>query len=365
MLVALAGGVSLYAQSADARNLYDSAVSADERGDTAEAIRLYQQYLKAEPQSVPALANLGVALAHIGRYNEAMSKYRNALKIDPNNETVRLNLALAWYKQAEFDKAALELVDLRKSHPGNPQALFLLADCYLRLDKNREAIALLQPAYEANPEDRAVDYALGTALLRAGEIHRGEAVINHIVKDGDTAEANLLLGEAQVAAGDHRAAAKALQKAVRLNPDLSTGWSLYGRVLLDNDDLQNAKEAFRHALKLDHSDFDANIHLGAILRREGNATEAEPYLQEAVRLRPNSAAARFQMAALHVSLGKLEQGRRELESLEKEWPDFQEVHVQLASLYARLKLTLQSERERQVILKLNTKAREGEGPGKD
>jgi hypothetical protein len=57
----------------------------------------------------------------------------------------------------------------------------------------------------------------------------------------------------------------------------------------------------------------------------------------------------------------LEEARRDLEQVEHESPDFQEVHVQLAALYARLHRVDDSERERALVIKLNEKARE-KGP---
>ena len=50
--------------------------------------------------------------------------------------------------------------------------------------------------------------------------------------------------------------------------------------------------------------------------------------------------------------------RREFEQLERTWPDFLEVHVQLAALYSRMNLPEESQRERKIVLKLNEQARE-------
>jgi len=47
-------------------------------------------------------------------------------------------------------------------------------DCYLRLGRNADAVKLLELACEADPDDRAVDYALGTALIRDGQAQKGE-----------------------------------------------------------------------------------------------------------------------------------------------------------------------------------------------
>lgn len=348
------------AQTRSPEELYKQAVTADEQGNVQQAIALYEELLKLQPDSVPARTNLGVALVSAGRLREAVTQYREALKRDPANSIVRLNLALVWYKQAEFAKAALELESLRKQQPENPQSLYLLADCYLRLGRNQDVVTLLEPAYETNPDDRAVDCALGMALIRAGLIQKGEVVIDRILKQGNTAEAKLLMGTAQYGAGDYRGAVVTLRAAVDLQPQLPGAWTVYGRALLDNGDTGDAETALRRALASDPDDFDANLYLGGILRHEGKYAEATPYLRRALRLRPDSPQARFQIGALNFALGRLEEARKELEGVSRDWPDFQEVHVELAALYSRLNRPEDSRRERAIVLQLNEKARKPE-----
>lgn len=345
-------------QGQSAEELYGEANDAYGRSDFGRAISLYERALTLMPDSVPVRTDLGVALAHVGRYEEAIVQYQEALKRDPKNPVVRLNLALALYKEAEFEKATGELERLLKEQPHNPQVLYLLADCYLRLGKNSEVAALLEPVYRKNPEDRAVDYALGTALIREGQVLRGESIIDRILRDGDTAEATLLTGEAQFAAGDYKTAATTLRKALDLDPNVPGGWSLYGRSLLSSEDPEGAKTAFQNALRADLNDFSGNLYLGSILRLEGKNAEAAPHLAKALRLRPRSPEAAFQMGALDAATGALDKARKEFERLEREWPDFLEVHVELANVYSRLKLKEDSQREQQIVLKLNEKARE-------
>jgi tetratricopeptide (TPR) repeat protein len=349
-----------YAQ-ASADSLYKAAGEAYDRGDLEQAISLYEKLVALRPESVEARTNFGVALAHVGRYDDAIAQYLEALKHDHQNPLVRLNLALAWYKQADFVKAADELSELRKDHPEGQQSLYLLADCYLRLGKNGETVTLLQPAYNANPDDRVIDYALGTALIREGRLNEGERIIDRILKGGDNADVNLLMGAAQLAGGDPQKAVFTIRQALDKEPNLPGGWSLYGQALQDGGDSENAKDAFRHAVQADPNDFDANLRLGAVLRHDGNPAEAGPYLEHALRLRPSSIPARYQVGSLNAALGKFELARKDLEQVEHDSPDFQEVHVQLAALYARMGLTSESQREREIVLKLNEKAR-AKGP---
>ena len=350
-----------YAQEASPRSLYNDAGKAYDSGKVPEAIKLYKEFLRKVPGSVQARTNLGVALVHEGRYGEAIVQYKEALKTDPKNPTLRLDLALAWYKQADFVKAAYELTELHQQQAENQQILYLLADCYLRLGRYRDLIALLEPVYQAHPDDAGVDYALGTALIQDGEAQKGEAVVSQIVKTGHAAEATLLTGASHYAAGNFKDAVATVRHALEMNPNLPGGWTLLGRALLGSGDNEGAKSAFQRALSSDRNDFEANLYLGGILRHDGENDSAAPYLNRARGLRPDSSAAKFQVGALNLAMGNLEKSRIELESVARQSPDFLEVHVELATLYAKLKRPLDSERERKIVLALNAKARR-EGP---
>ena len=354
----LSAGQVAVAQTLSPDALYRDAAAASERGDLAQAIALYKQLVELQPDSAEARTNLGVVLAHAGNYDEAILQYKEALRRAPKNPVIQLNLALAWYKQANFDEAAAELERLRQVHPENRQSLYLLADCYLRMGKNHETITLLEPDYEHASDDRAVDYALGMALIADGQKQKGAAVIDRILKDGSTAESDLLIGAVQLSAGDHRAASITLRRALGRNPKLPGGWSLLGRALLDNEDNDGAKAALRRALDEDPNDFDANLYLGGTLRHDGQLTEAASFLEKALRLRPNSVKARYQVGALHAASGNLEEALKDLEQVEQQSPEFQQVHVQLALVYQRLKRPQDAEREREIVRKLDDQERE-------
>lgn len=361
MIALVTSALPLCGQEHTPQSLYNDAGKALDAGNSELAIQLYQELLQKAPDSIEARTNLGVALAQEGRYCEAVTQYRDALKRSPENQIARLNLALALYKQAQFDKAREQLETLYKLNPGHQQAFYLLVDCDLRLGKFKDAIALLEPAYKLHPENPALQYALGTALLQDGQTQQGAAVIDNILKNGDSTVAAMLMGASQYNARDYKTAARSLRKALDGNPSLPGAWTLYGRALLGGGDNAGAKAAFERALTADPNDFDACLHLGGLLRHDGDIQAAAPYIRRAVMLRPDSPAAQFQAGALDVATGHLAEAKAELEPLSKQWPDFVEAHVQLALLYARMNRPQDSARERQIVLALNAKSR-SKGP---
>src|SRR5215475_3239832 len=74
------------------------AIELQQAGDMDGAVQGYRKFLAVRPNEVAAHSNLGVLLAHMGRYDEAAAEYKNALKLAPENSGILLNLGLAYYK---------------------------------------------------------------------------------------------------------------------------------------------------------------------------------------------------------------------------------------------------------------------------
>ena len=87
-------------------------------------------------------------------------------------------------------------------------AALLLADCDLRMGENRKVIELLGPREAAHPDDRAMIYVLGTALIRDNQTERGQKLIDRILRNGESAEAHVMLGTASMMGQDYKNAAK-------------------------------------------------------------------------------------------------------------------------------------------------------------
>jgi tetratricopeptide (TPR) repeat protein len=338
------------------------AVELHQAGDLAGATSAYREYLKQQPKSVMARSNLGAALSKSGQYEAAIGEYRKALELDPHNLPVRLNLALAYYKTAQIPAAAEELEKVVKQQPSNRQAIFLLADCNLRLGENKKVVELLSPLEKTSAGDKALIYLLGTALIRDNQPARGQILVDRILRDGESAEAHLLLGTTKMNAQEFAEALVDLKKAAELNPQLPDVFSYYGMALLSTGDVASAAAAFRKELESNPDDFVSNLQLGALLKQDEKYDEALRLFDRALRARPGDPGVRYQIATLDIIAGKLEPACAKLEQLIRESPQFTEAHVSLATVYYRLKRKADGDRERATVLKLNAENQK-EQPG--
>jgi tetratricopeptide (TPR) repeat protein len=332
-------------------------------GDFAGAVREYQAFLKRQPEAADVRSNLGAAYVRLGRLDDAIEQYRRALALGSAADpvAVRFNLGLAYYKAGRLAEAKAALARVLKDKPDHQNALLLLASCELGAGENRKVIDLLTPHEARLGRDRAFAYLLGTALLRAGELERGQALVDVVLRDGDSAEAHFMLGTAQLQRGDAVAAVPEFQRAAQLNPELPLVNAFLGRSLSQMSRPDEAAEAFRRELERNPNDFDSNLQLGMYLQKSDQDYKAAlAHYERALRVRPGSPDVRYQIGLLYLMTERDDEGLAMIEGVMKDAPDFLEGHATLARLYYRLGRTEEAERHRAIADELRAR-REAEG----
>lgn len=345
------------AYSQSPQDLLKEAVTAQQSGDLDKAVHNYRLLLDKYPNIPEIRSNFGAALAAQGHYPEAIAEYKRALALKENPQA-RLNLALAYYKSADLANAIDMLKKAREEAPSNMQVVTVLADSYLQLGKNKQVIELLTPIQHADPDNNALTYMLGTALVRDGQTGQGQVVIDRLLRNGDSAEVRYLMGMTKVTAADFSGARDDFQKAAELNPNLPDVYAQYGEALLSTGDQDGARKAFLRELELNPNNFESNLRLGVLFRNDENYDAALGYLHRALQVRPGDPGVRYQLASIEVSRDQLDNARRDLEALVKDSPDFIEAHVSLATVYFREKRKSDGERERAIYAKLNAQRRQ-------
>ena len=338
------------AQEGPAQQALRGAIEFQQAGRYAEAIDAYRAFLKAHPEAAPIRSNLGAALAHEGHYAEAIEEYTLALKADPSNYGIRFNLGLAYYKAGEVANAAREFeavyATVPNSDPNHERVALLLGECYLRQGENERVVTLLDPIATAGPDNQALDYVLGTALLHDGQTERGTPFIQRLFEKGETAEGHMLMAYTKYGAQDKAGAIAELKRAIELNPNLPEAYSLGGRLAFLESDMKGAEASFRKCLALDPNNFEGLLWLGTLLRQEGDLQDSEKNLARAVELRQKEVRARFQYALLISEEGNDKRAETLLEALIKDDPGYIEAHRTLATIYFRLDRPDDGRRER-------------------
>ena len=354
----LAGALALpaaaSAQEGDLDALLVRAVELHQAGDLEGAVKAYVQVLSAAPGAARIRSNLGAAYAGLGRYDEAIAEYRKALEAldDPS---IRMNLVRALQKASRPDEMIAEAERILTTLPGDRDTILLLADTRSRLGEDQKAIDLLQPLAQASPNDKAVAYLLGTALLNTDRIAEAQVVMDRVFRD-DSAESHVLMGYMLSLRRQFEAAEVEFEKARAANPRLPFANYMLAGCLVEKSDWAGAAAAFRRELEIDPNHFESNLMLGNSLRKEGRYEEALPFTLHAFRLRGGDLGTKFSLGAVYLGLGRLEEARPLLEEVAAASPDHLLTHMQLAVLYVRLGRMEDAARERALSVRLQKDA---------
>ncbi len=360
LLAAVAG--TLLAQSADVSAILKRAVTEQESGDLRAAIRDYKEVLRARPHLTQARTNMAAALAQSGRMDEAVDAYRAALNERSSDLEIRTNLALALYTKGDSAAAAVEFQKVQESRATDEKVGALLAGCYVQLKDYEKALAALDRPVKAHPSSPDLLYLKGMALIRSGHPQDGVVFVERVAKTTGSADAFLLAGVTQMTMGQLGPARENLDEAVKRNPALPGALSWAGLARDRTGDEDGAKQAFQQALATDPNNFEANLHMGAILYRQHEYQAAKSYLERAQRTEPQAPMAQYATALITAALGDTSGAVSSLEAIVQRSPDWLEPRVKLSSLYYKLGREADGKREQAAVDQLNAEHRGKSSP---
>jgi tetratricopeptide (TPR) repeat protein len=132
--------------------------------------------------------------------------------------------------------------------PGNFAANHELGAFYLHAGRYREAIPLLQAAYQADSSNAGNEYDLAAALMGAGDFSGAREHAQKLLAHQDNADLHRLLGELDEKVSDPLAAVHEDEQAVRLNPS-EQNYFAWGSELLLHRAVWQAAEVFRQGTR--------------------------------------------------------------------------------------------------------------------
>jgi tetratricopeptide (TPR) repeat protein len=185
--------------------------------------------------------------------------------------------------------------------PSGAESLFLRGRYYWNL-RTRESLAR---AIDAYTQAIVLDPAYADAYAGLAEAY------------------DLLPQFGQADLGDSLAKAEqAADRAIALNPNLAAAHQARAFAMFYWDwDVNASDTEFRRALALDPDSADAHQWYASTLQCRGEGAEAIRQIDEAVQLRPTSAAIAADAAYFHADFGNFDAGVRALKEIERTQPD--------------------------------------------
>jgi tetratricopeptide (TPR) repeat protein len=222
--------------------------------DRLSAINAFKKAIELESDNPFYHNSLAYAYIQVKHYDEALNEYKKAIKLNPDNKwtSVVCQAQGAIYHQVKENfEAAINCYETAAMLDGdNHDAYFSLGEIYHQMGQLTEAISNYSQSIQLNDCDSKAYCCMGIALWEKDCID--EAII-------------------------------AFEKSICNDPQNSCAYNNLGIVHLDGTgEIENAKKAFKNALKTNPSLVTAYFNLGRIYQMEGNNMLAAENFQMAL-----------------------------------------------------------------------------------
>lgn len=191
------------------------------------------------------------------------------------------------------------------------------------LDALRRGVAVLDEVLKDTTTYGEGYFLYGLALRRVGREEAGVAALERAVRlNPDIPERLNALAQAyEVARRDPVRIARLYQRALAIQPALAEVRVNYGRFLEAQGQIEDAQRQYQQAVEEQPWLAVAHFNLGTAYLRQGEAEKAEEAMHEAIRLNPDYAEARGNLGLLYVTQGRLEEAKAQFEAAVRAEPD--------------------------------------------
>ena len=250
-----------------------------------------------------------IDLYHRGRLDEAAAVGREVLARRPDMGVAAYYLAQAELEAGRTDEALRVMETAYREGTATPALVRQLGLTLSEAGRFEPAVQVLRRAAESgDPEDLN---ALGLALSEAGDQEAAEGVLHEVFAvDERNAEAWQTLALVALRGSRWEEARTRAETALELNPGLGLAWSYLGSARFNLGEHPEALAAWRQAVELDPTDFDALYNIGLVAPELGETEAAREALERFLREAPRERYA-----------ADLEEVRRRLAALEGAAPN--------------------------------------------
>ena len=333
----------LVAQSASApigNSARGQALALEQQGRNADAETAWRAVLSAHPSSAEAYAHLGLLEARQENLKTAIPLYRKALALAPAMPGLRLNLGLALFKNGDLKQAIQQFKLVKAPPPGSPaaqQITILMGMSHYGLSEFADASGYLKTAVSADPKNLQLQLALAHSCLWSKQYQCVLDTYHQILTlNSESAEADMLAGEALDEMKDHGAAILQFRAAVKAGPNVPDVHFGLGYLLWAQRQYAEAVTEFQAELANNPKHAQALVHLGDAEMQLQHPELAVPILLKALAIDPRLELAHLDLGILYSDQDRRDDALREFLVAEKLDPGDVTVHWRLARLYKTL-----------------------------
>jgi len=317
------------------------ALVLEQEKNFTEAETAWQALAKTYPENPEPYARIALLEARQEHYREAVPLYRRALDLKPDVPGLRLNLALALFKGGQLKEAVPEFnALLEASTPDSPEAQrlnILVGMSHYGLAEYDKAAPFLKLAADRDANNLSLLLALAHTYLWTRQFPKVMDVYKEILAlNPDSAEADMIAGEALDELKDDAGSTKMFRAAVKANPKEPNVHFGLGYLLWTQKQYPEAATQFRAELVNDPNHAQSMVYLGDAYLQLNRPEDARPLLAHALQLDPTLWLGNLDLGVIDSDAGRNQDALSELEIAGRLKPDEVNVHWRLGRLYRAL-----------------------------
>jgi enediyne biosynthesis protein E4 len=360
------------------------------RGDLAKAKRAYRSGLRLEPGETTAQQNLGLLLMKTGQYQEAVPLLLSLKKKRELTLPARVGLIECYLKTGQSAVASREADEIINSGIATPEDKTKLAAILVQRGAPEIAERILQNSLSMDPNQAKANAALGALYLsqkrfaeaddffaramqqdpesyeyvmgRARTLlawNHDQSVVDFLnsvePKFGTRPEFQYAKALAYYGLTQFADAAKILEKLLQTNPRRQDQINfMLGNAYLVLGKFDMAEKAYRRAIEGNPKETSYYEAFATLLRREGpeKLDYAIVELSRAHQYDPDDSRVSLQLALSYESKNRLPEAAALIEKAVQKEPGLTPAHVALGRIYYRLGKKAESQREKNIVKKL-------------
>lgn len=273
----------------------------DKNVDKARGIA--QALLRVAPKNALVLQLAGAIEFEKRSYLQAETHLTRALQANPEQGTARQMLALTYLRLTQPAKALASLQPLLEKPDPASSTYALAAEAHLQAGDLQAAEASLARAAEIDPSDKRTQTALAVSRVLKGNAEEGISTLRELAANDQGTTADLPLISFMVRNKDFSGALQAIDALEKKAPESPVAANLRARVMMQQGKVEQARQGFEQALKLQPSFYPATSALAQMALLDGKPDEAQRLVDEALKADPKSTPALLTSARLMASRG--------------------------------------------------------------
>lgn len=314
---------------------YQQGLAAFAQGELVQAQGHFKKATEEDDKAFQAFYSLGSVQQRLGK-SSAMSSYRKAFTILPEYDRAIVAYGMLVAKTGSLAEADKFLSEKRGRLPKSASIAAALAEVKSLQKDTAGAQQLAQEALKLNPShpgammtiardhyrNRRLDlslYALKAILDGFGE--------DNPPRDKNNAEARLLRAFIFREQNNRVGALTEFRRAMELRPDLVVARIHLATYLLESGDAEEALPILQHALRFDKENLAVHLSLGDAQRLLTNYAEAKKEFEWVRSREPNLAAVHYNFGLLYLFAAKMPgmTPRQKVEAAIKSFEKFKEL----------------------------------------